>query len=99
MIRRHLFTMLRGALLPRRLGSGTILTPHPRRYPTPVSGWNRNEQGGAAGRTDGRIVDRSEKSLNVDPVDPKVDIALGSKITLRPAHMLVDPSVLEPRDG
>jgi hypothetical protein len=48
--RRHLFTMLRGARLPRRLGSCTIQTRHPRRYPTPVSGWNRNEPGGAAGR-------------------------------------------------
>jgi hypothetical protein len=47
--RRRLSTMLRGALLPRRLGSGTIQTRHPRRYPTPASGWNRNEQGGAAG--------------------------------------------------
>ena len=49
MIRRHLFTMLRGALLPRRHGSGTVQTRHPKRYPTPASGWNRNEQGGAAG--------------------------------------------------
>jgi hypothetical protein len=45
--RRRLFTMLRGALLPGRLGSGTIQTRRPRRYPTPASGWNRNKQGGA----------------------------------------------------
>jgi len=44
--RRRLFTMLRGAVLPGRLGSGTIQTRRPRLYPTPASGWNRNEQGG-----------------------------------------------------
>ena len=43
MIRRRLFTMLRGAVLPRCLGSGTIQTRRPRRYPKPASGWNRNE--------------------------------------------------------
>ena len=39
----RLFTMLRGAVLPRCLGSGTIQTRRPRRYPKPASGWNRNE--------------------------------------------------------
>ena len=48
--RRRLFTMLRGALLPGRLGSGTIQTRRPRRYPTPASGWKRDKQGGGRGR-------------------------------------------------
>jgi hypothetical protein len=43
-------TMLRGAVLPRCLGSGTIQTRRSRLYPTPASGWNRNEQGGGRGR-------------------------------------------------
>ena len=34
----------------------------------------------------------------MDPVNPKVDIALRSKVTLRPAQVLVDPSVLASGD-
>ena len=58
--RRRLFTMLRNAVLPS-LGSGTIQTRRPRRYPTPVIGWNHNEQGGGRG-----LSERGEQEADRD---------------------------------
>ena len=40
-----------------------------------------------------------EPSLNVDAVDPEVDVALGGQVAITPMGMLVDPGLLQARDG
>jgi hypothetical protein len=39
-----------------------------------------------------------EPSLNVDAVDPEVDVALAREIALAPARVLLQPGLLEPGD-
>ena len=37
--------------------------------------------------------------LHVDAVDPEVDVALGGEVAIEPAGVLVDPSLLQPRNA